>query len=123
MLSWSLKEALADRVHATYILIRHGYRTTKALARILGVTDRQVRNYIAELRKAGLVEVEKRGRHVFYSVAAHPVMPAPEPVQAGAEGEALDGEGPVGPEAGAAVSTLAPDVGAAGGGGKWKRRR
>lgn len=106
-------EGLADRVHATYILIRHGYRTTKALARILGVTDRQVRNYIAELRKAGLVEVEKRGRHVFYSVAAHPVMPAPEPVQAGAEGEALDGEGPVGPEAGAAVSTLAPDVGAA----------
>ena len=125
-------QGLADRVQATYILIRHGYRTTKAIARILGVTDRQVRNYIKQLREAGLVEVEKRGRHVFYSVAAHPVMQAQPAQQAEAEGEALDGEG-LGPEPGATVqgagaaafvpSAPAPDVGAAGGGGKWKRRR
>jgi len=118
-----------DRVFITYVLIRHGYRATKAIARILGVTDRQVRNYIKQLREAGLISVEKRGRHVFYN--AHPVI-QPQPVQgpgaqAGAEGEAQADEGQalVGPaEAGAVPGIPVPSpAGAAGGGGKWKRRR
>nr|WP_010963184.1 HTH domain-containing protein [Pyrococcus sp. JT1]AAK73821.1 putative Rep protein [Pyrococcus sp. JT1] len=63
---------LGNKVLATYILIKHGHRSTAAISRVLGVTRRQVRNYIRQLREAGLVEAEKRGRHVFYKANGYP---------------------------------------------------
>lgn len=61
-----------DKVFATYILIRNGYQTTKAIARILGVSERMVRNYIKVLRNAGLVKPDRKGRHVFYKANWYP---------------------------------------------------
>lgn len=58
-----------SRLLQTYVLIRSGYNTTKAIAKILGVSDRQVRNYLAVLREKGLVESRRVGKAVFYYLA------------------------------------------------------
>jgi len=58
-----------NRLLQTYVLIRSGYNTTKAIAKILGVSDRQVRNYLAVLKEKGLIESRRVGKAVFYYLA------------------------------------------------------
>nr|ACV03447.1 Rep [Thermococcus sp. AMT11] len=53
-------------VFKTYLLVRVGINTSKAIAKVLGVTPRQVRNYLEELRKTGLVERRAMGRARIY---------------------------------------------------------
>jgi len=58
-----------SRLLQTYVLIRSGYNTTRAISKILGISDRQVRNYLTILKEKGLVESKRVGKSVFYYLA------------------------------------------------------
>ena len=55
-----------ENVFKTYLLIRNGINTSKAISKILGVSTRQVRNYIHELLDAGLIVRRSLGRARIY---------------------------------------------------------
>jgi DNA-binding transcriptional ArsR family regulator len=46
----------------------HPFITGRALSRLIGITERSVRNYISDLESAGYIEKSKAGRHVRYKV-------------------------------------------------------
>ena len=53
-----------ERLETVYLLVCEGYTTSKALAKVLGVSERRARWYLTELRRKGLIDYERVGRYV-----------------------------------------------------------
>jgi len=67
-----------NKLEKVYLLVRAGYSSTTAIARVLGISKRQVRNYMRKLIEMGLVEVKKVGKHNMYYPRAIPEVESPE---------------------------------------------
>jgi DNA-binding transcriptional ArsR family regulator len=68
----ALARELADPIRLTVLqlLATEGPHTLTQLADALGVTAPRMGNHLARLRAAGLVAVERTGRHAVYRIAA-----------------------------------------------------
>ena len=73
-----------DRLQTVYLLLLEGYSTSKALSKVMGLSDRQIRYYLAELERLGLVSRDRLGRYVRWK-------PKPILVNAPLSGEAIMG--------------------------------
>jgi len=69
-----------ERLETVYLLVCEGYTTSKALARVLGVSERRARWYLSELKRLGLVDYERVGRYVRWRPLAVPLFSFSSPV-------------------------------------------
>jgi len=53
-----------DRLQTVYLLLLEGYSSSRALSKVMGLSDRQIRYYLVELERLGLVERDRLGRYV-----------------------------------------------------------
>ncbi|MGE9271460.1 MAG: helix-turn-helix transcriptional regulator [Verrucomicrobiales bacterium] len=59
---------LTNHTHILVVLARHSSIRIRDLADEVGITERAVQRILAELTRAGFVEVQKEGRRNSYSV-------------------------------------------------------
>jgi len=62
---------LTNHAVVLFFLAKHSLITGRELSRLIGITERSVRNIISELESAGYIKRSKEGRQVRYKTNPH----------------------------------------------------
>lgn len=76
MAEWTF---LTNHARVLIILGNHPKITARDLSNMVGITERSVRNIIADLEAEGYIEKAKEGRRISYKI--HPELPLRHPTQ------------------------------------------
>ena len=68
MVTWTF---LTNHAIVLFFLAKHPLITGQELSRLIGITERSVRNIISDLESAGYIKRSKEGRQVRYKVNPH----------------------------------------------------
>jgi predicted transcriptional regulator len=68
MLTWTF---LTNHAIALFFLTKHSSITGRELSRLIGITERSVRNIISDLESEGYIKKSKEGRQVRYKINPH----------------------------------------------------
>lgn len=76
MAEWTF---LTNHARVLILIAKHPKITAKDMSSLIGITERSVRNIIADLEAEGYIEKSKEGRRVGYKI--HPELPLRHPTQ------------------------------------------
>jgi predicted transcriptional regulator len=68
MLTWTF---LTNHAIVLLFLTKHSSITGRELSRLIGITERSVRNIISDLESEGYIKKSKEGRQVRYKINPH----------------------------------------------------